>query len=276
MSLQGESLFERLGGVESVRAVVDSFYKRLVADEKLSKFFEDVKVAQLKIHQLEFLKIAFSHIPEDLDVPALMIEKHAALFREKGLNADHFDLVAGHLVATCKDLGVSDELIEEAVGIVVPLRAAFEQGAEMYGGNTQEETKEEGPDSMHQGTLLTKLGGVAAVKAAVEEMYKRLLDDPETAFFFEDINMAFLKQHQIDFMKIAFTVIPDDLDVPGLLKEKHASLFKKGLNAKHFDIVAKHFVGAMSHLNVPQELIDEAVAIVGPLRVVFENGAETL
>ena len=269
-----KSLYERLGGVEAVRAVVNDFYERLVADEKLSKFFDDVKVSALKIHQLEFLKIAFTDIPEDLDVIALMIEKHAALFREKGLNAEHFDLVAGHLVGTCKDMGVADELIDEAVAIVVPLRVAFEQGAEMYGGTIQEETKEAGPDSLHQGTLLSKLGGGDAIKAAVEEMYKRLVNDPETAVFFEEINMAFLKQHQIDFMKIAFTVIPDDLDVPALLKEKHAALFKSGLNAKHFDIVAKHFVGAMNHLNVPQELIDEAVAIIGPLRVVFEEGAE--
>ncbi|GAX24690.1 hypothetical protein FisN_4Hu248 [Fistulifera solaris] len=271
-----ESLYDRLGGVEAVRAVVNDFYERLIADDKLSIFFDGVKVPALKIHQLEFLKIAFTDIPEDLDVVALMIEKHKALFRDKGLNGEHFDLVAGHLVGTCKDLGVADELIDEAVAIVVPLRIAFEQGAEMYGGTrTEEETKDEGPDSLHQGTLLSKLGGSDAIKATVEEMYKRLVDDPETAVFFEEINMAFLKQHQLDFMKIAFTVIPDDLDVPGLLKEKHSSLFKKGLNEKHFDIVAKHFVGAMNHLNVPQELIDEAVSIIGPLRVVFEEGAET-
>jgi truncated hemoglobin YjbI len=140
---------------------------------------------------------------------------------------------------------------------------------------TPDETKEDGPDLLHQGTLLSKLGGVDAVKVAVEEMYKRMVEDPETAFFFEDINMAFLKQHQIDFLKIAFTIVPDDLDVPSLLRDKHAALFKRGLNAKHFDVAAKHFVGSMLYLDVPQELINEAVSIIGPLRVVFEEGAET-
>lgn len=138
LSLPAKSLYERLGGVESVRAVVDEFYKRLVADDKLSKFFADANVGKLKIHQLQFLKVAFTEIPDDMDIIAIMIEKHAALFRDKGLNADHFDIVAGHLVAACKDLGVSDELVEEAVGIVVPLRIAFEQGAQMYGESTQE------------------------------------------------------------------------------------------------------------------------------------------
>ena len=136
LALPAKSLYERLGGVEAVRAVVDAFYKRLVADQKLSQFFADANVGKLKLHQLQFLKVAFTEIPEDMDIIAIMIEKHAALFRDKGLNADHFDIVAGHLVAACQHLGVSNELVQEAVAIVGPLRIAFEQGAEMYGGST--------------------------------------------------------------------------------------------------------------------------------------------
>jgi hemoglobin len=38
---------------------------------------------------------------------------HAHLMRDKGLNLTHFDAVAGHLVATLKELGVAQELIDE-------------------------------------------------------------------------------------------------------------------------------------------------------------------
>jgi hemoglobin len=123
-------------------------------------------------------------------------------------------------------------------------------------------------------TLFTKLGGMEAVKAVVAEMYTRLLADDLTAPFFENTNMAHLKQHQVGFMKIAFTQIPEGLDVPALLIEKHLRLFQeKGLNATHFDRVATHFVGACDHLGVDQELIAEAAEVVGSLRPVFEQGA---
>ncbi|GAX24689.1 hypothetical protein FisN_4Hh247 [Fistulifera solaris] len=138
LPLPAKSLYDRLGGVEAVRAVVDEFYKRLVADPKLAKFFADANVGKLKIHQLQFLKVAFTEIPNDMDIVGIMIEKHEALFRDKGLNADHFDIVASHLVGACKHLGVSDEMVQEAAAIVVPLRVAFEQGAALHGGNTKE------------------------------------------------------------------------------------------------------------------------------------------
>lgn len=123
-------------------------------------------------------------------------------------------------------------------------------------------------------TLYDKLGGEGAVNAAVEEMYRRLLADEATANFFENTDLAHLKKHQVQFMKVAFTKIPDDLDVPSLLREKHMRLFKrKGLNETHFDKVAEHFVGACQSLGVDQEVIDEAVGAIGPLRSVFEQGA---
>jgi len=126
------TLYDRLGGPETVQAVVDEFYQRVLADEKLAPFFRNTKVTLLKVHQTRFLKIAFTGIPEDMDVGAYMQEKHARLF-EEGLNAEHFDLVAGHLVATLHHFNVAPGLINEAGSIVVSLRPAFEEGAEIYG-----------------------------------------------------------------------------------------------------------------------------------------------
>jgi hypothetical protein len=47
----------------------------------------------------------------------------------------------------------------------------------------------------------------------------------------------------------------------------------KGLDAVHFDAVAGHLVRALTELNVAPPLIDEVVAVVGPLRAVFEKNA---
>ena len=65
------------------------------------------------------------------------------------------------------------------------------------------------------------------------------------------------------------------MDVPAYMYEKHKKLFlEKGLNAHHFDLVAANLVGTLQHLGVSPALIDEAIAIVAPLRSVFETGAE--
>lgn len=46
-----------------------------------------------------------------------LAEAHAHLIRDKGLNVRHFDLVAGHFVASLKELGVAQEHIEEATQV---------------------------------------------------------------------------------------------------------------------------------------------------------------
>jgi hemoglobin len=132
------SLYHRLGGVTAVRAVVDEFYKRLLADVALQRYFEGISIPHLKRHQVEFMKIAFTEIPANLDVPALLLEKHRTLF-SAGLNENHFDAVASHFVEACKQLGVQTKLIDEAVGVIGPLRSVFEHGAKTYGGSSADE-----------------------------------------------------------------------------------------------------------------------------------------
>lgn len=142
------SLYDRLGGPPAVKVAVDEFYRRLLQDEELAPFFAETNVAKLKMHQLDFFKIAFTGISEDLiNVPEMMIEKHRRLFQEKGLNATHFDMVAGHFVATLQYLNISQELIDEAVAIVVPLRAAFAEGSERYACTAEEKKEEPEPAS---------------------------------------------------------------------------------------------------------------------------------
>ena len=46
-------------------------------------------------------------------------------------------------------------------------------------------------------TLADKLGGVPALKAAVEEFCKRLLEVLELGHFFENYNMTALEMHQL-------------------------------------------------------------------------------
>ena len=47
---------------------------------------------------------------------------------DMGLDEHDFDAVAGHLVGSLQFLGVEQSMIDEAVGIVGPLRGIFEKG----------------------------------------------------------------------------------------------------------------------------------------------------
>ncbi|GKY99836.1 hypothetical protein MPSEU_000937400 [Mayamaea pseudoterrestris] len=278
---ESPTLFDRLGGVVALRAAVEEFYKRLLDDPKLYIMFEDVKMPLLKYHQLAFMKIAFSKIPDDLDVAELILQKHMRLFLNKGLNETHFDIVAQHFVETLHHLGIGNDLVNEAAGIIVPLRPVFQKGALLK--LEQDKAKADGKaspvttivhDQTHHAnepTLIDRLGGNDMVKAAVKSLYERMLDDPMLEPFFESINLAQLKHHQISFLKIAFTQVPSDLDVTQYLGQTHARLIQEqGLNAMHFDRMLSHFANALIELNVSEGVIQEAASAIGAFRVVFE------
>ena len=277
---EGPTLFERIGGAPALKAAIEEFYKRLLADPKLGCMFEDVKMHMLKYHQLAFMKVAFSTVPDDLDVPEMILQKHMRLFVNKGLNETHFDLVAGHFVQTLQDLNVAEDLIAEAASVIVPLRPVFEKGALLRSETTK--TTDSGTtspvtivhDKIHhadQPTLMDRLGGNDAVKAAVKGLYERMLDDPALEKFFENVNMVQLKNHQISFLKIAFTQVPEDLDVVHYVTQSHARLMQdQGLNESHFDKMLSHFVDVLNELNVSEALILETSSAIGQFRSIFE------
>jgi hypothetical protein len=47
-----------------------------------------------------------------------------------------------------------------------------------------------------------------------------------------------------------------------------------GLDETHFDVVAGHLVGTLRDAGLGDEEVDEAMAVVGPLRVAFERRPE--
>ena len=50
-----QTLYDRLGGRDGIRAVVDDFYDRLVADEEIGPFFEGSNMEFLRRTQTDFL-----------------------------------------------------------------------------------------------------------------------------------------------------------------------------------------------------------------------------
>jgi len=109
-----DSLFDQIGGEGAVNAAVDIFYRKVLTDDSISPFFDDVDMDKQAAKQKSFLTMAFGG-PNDysgLD----MRNAHAPLV-ERGLNESHFNAVAGHLQATLEELKVAPDLISQVMSI---------------------------------------------------------------------------------------------------------------------------------------------------------------
>ena len=111
-----QSLYERLGGQAAIMAAVDLFYQKVLTDDVTRGFFESLDMAAQTKKQIAFMTWAFGG-PAEYRGRDLTLA-HANLVKNKGLSDVHFDAVARHLDATLRELGVAQELIQEALGIV--------------------------------------------------------------------------------------------------------------------------------------------------------------
>lgn len=112
--------------------------------------------------------------------------------------------------------------------------------------------------------LFERIGGEGAVKATVLKMYEKILDDVQLASFFENIDVELLRLSQSAFVTYAFGG-PNHYSGKSL-RNAHKGAVKNGLTDIHFDRVAAHLKAAMEELNVPSDLIAEALAIVSSTR----------
>jgi hemoglobin len=111
------TLYDRLGGRDGIRAVVDDFYDRLVADDDLGPFFEGADVDRLRRTQTDFLCEAAGG-PETYDAEPVR-EAHLHVPFEPA----HIERAVELLQESLDAYDVPDEDAEAVVGAV----AAFEE-----------------------------------------------------------------------------------------------------------------------------------------------------
>lgn len=110
------SLYDRLGGADAVDAAVDIFYRKVLSDDRVSKFFDDVDMDAQRAKQKAFLTVAFGG-PNNYSGKD-MREAH----KNMSLTEDHFGAVAENLVATLQELGVNENDINEVVNIALSVK----------------------------------------------------------------------------------------------------------------------------------------------------------
>ena len=113
-----------------------------------------------------------------------------------------------------------------------------------------------------ENSLYQKLGGKAAIDAAVEAFYVKVLADNRVKHFFDDINMAKQRRKQKEFLSAAFG---GPIPWTGKdMRKAHANL--PGLSEIHFNAIAENLKSTLVDLKIKPELIDQVMAIAGSVK----------
>ena len=114
-----DTLFNRLGGEAAVEAAVDIFYRKVLVDRRISRFFEAIDMDAQRAKQRAFLTMVFGG--RDAYQGKDLRTAHARLVK-MGLDDIHFDAVAELLEATLRELNVPAPLVSEVIGIAASTR----------------------------------------------------------------------------------------------------------------------------------------------------------
>lgn len=110
------SLYERLGGLEAITGVVESFVARCAGDDRINRKFERTDIPRLK-------KMLVDQVCEAAGGPCTysgrdMQETHDGM----GVTAGEFDALVEDLVATLDEFDVPAAEQEELLGLLGPMR----------------------------------------------------------------------------------------------------------------------------------------------------------
>ncbi|WP_394554368.1 group 1 truncated hemoglobin [Agromyces sp. MMS24-JH15] len=104
--------YAAVGGAPAITAVVNRFYELVLGDDRLRGYFDGVELVRLKRHQVALVSQVMGG-PVAYDGRDLRTA-HAG----KGISADDFGAVAGHLIAALTEAGVPSEIIDRTVAAV--------------------------------------------------------------------------------------------------------------------------------------------------------------
>jgi chemotaxis signal transduction protein/truncated hemoglobin YjbI len=124
---------------------------------------------------------------------------------------------------------------------------------------------EEAAPAAPTGPLFERIGGDAAVEAAVDLFYGKVIGDPDLKPFFDGVDM----DKQSFMMRLFLTGVFGGVQAYNgrSLREAHKPLVEEqGLNGGHFDKVAGHLQATLQDLSVPSDIIGEVMTLAASTR----------
>jgi len=110
-----DTLYELIGGRPAIQAAVESFYRKVLADPRLSHFFDQTDMPHQVALQSMFISMLLGGrvVYTGKDVRTA----HAGA-REKGLNDSHFDLFLKHFRAALEEAKVPPDKLEKVMTLL--------------------------------------------------------------------------------------------------------------------------------------------------------------
>lgn len=114
-------------------------------------------------------------------------------------------------------------------------------------------------------SLYDAIGGTAAIDAAVDRFYARVIADPLLAPLFVSTDMTAMRRKQAMFFAAVFKGETSGAD--SYMRSAHKRLVDEGLiDDTHFDAVALHLQATLEDLKVPGNLIQQIMTAAAGLR----------
>lgn len=111
--MESQTLFKKYGGYDSVFKIVSLFYEKILADEFVSGFFDDVDMEGLIRHQTNFVGMVLGG-PANQYTGRDLKTAHQSLT----ISHAHFSRVAEHLHASLVECGVEPSDINTIMTVV--------------------------------------------------------------------------------------------------------------------------------------------------------------
>jgi len=113
-------------------------------------------------------------------------------------------------------------------------------------------------------SLYDELGGAAAIEAAVDIFYRKVLSDDRIAHFFDGVDMERQAAKQKGFLTMV-TGGPNNYS--GMdMRRGHAHLVAKGLDDSHVDAVIEDLGETLRELGVGEDQIARVAALANSVR----------
>ena len=112
------SIYHQIGGKAAMDAAVESFYVKVLKDDRIKHFFDDVDMVRQRTKQKQFLSAALGG-----PIPWKGKDMRTAHAKLPGLNDTHFNAVAENLQKTLVELKVPQGLIDKIMAIAASTRA---------------------------------------------------------------------------------------------------------------------------------------------------------
>ncbi|MEM1440847.1 MAG: group 1 truncated hemoglobin [Verrucomicrobiota bacterium] len=106
------TLFDRIGGAETISSLVDSFYQKVLADTELSNYFKNASMDKLLAMQKEFFSAATGGPLTYSGRPLRDVHRHMTISKLE------FGRFTEHLIDTLKEVGVAEDASYEIISHV--------------------------------------------------------------------------------------------------------------------------------------------------------------